>query len=331
MSYNIKEKDCEQSDGDDGDWILSYTDKKRKNRKNCHTKIQNVLSQISSMEGIFPESNNTLKLTRSQLKNLIKEEMKENLSSHQSELSYSKTNPPESKKALQRSYWKAHRGPAARADIASQVAGMEAPEADQRTLGDILPIPRDEWENYSAVSDGDVPSEKAAYLYDLSYDIAHGREGSDLSHNDIERIGELVYDQFGFDWVQMVVGHGDGQPSISEAQHKVKITRSQLKSLIKEVMLRENDSWNEAEAERSRERIMDTAHNIMKVGKSSDDLFSIIVNVLQHVDRKEISGLHAHFENLANKQESENVLQQSDPEGYDDGSSDLDDPDLSQL
>jgi hypothetical protein len=68
----------------------------------------------------------------------------------------------------------------------------------------------------------------------------------------------------------------------------------------------------------------------MKVGKSSDDLFSIIVNILQHVDRKEIRGLHSHFENLVNKQESENVLQQSDPKGYDDGSSDLDDPGFSQ-
>jgi hypothetical protein len=112
---------------------------------------------------------------------------------------------------------------------------------------------------------------------------------------------------------------------------KMKITRSQLKRLIKEEIIRENDSWNEAEAERSREIIMDTAHNIMKVGKSSDDLFSIIVNVLQHVDRKEIRGLHTHFENLVNKQESENVSQQSGSEGNDDGSSDLDDSGLTQL
>ena len=134
--------------------------------------------------------------------------IRENLPDKQSELSYSKTNPPESRKALQRSYWKAHRGPDARADIDSQVAGMEAPEADQRTLGDILPIPRDEWENYSGISDGDVPSEKMAYLYDLAYDVAYGREGSDLSQEDLAQIGELVYDQFGFDWLQVVGGHG---------------------------------------------------------------------------------------------------------------------------
>ena len=200
-----------------------------------------------------------MKITRSQLKNLIKEELKESLSGHQSELSYSHTNPPESKKALQRNYWKAHRGPGERADIESQVAMMDTPETDQRTLGDILPIPHEEWENYSAVSDSDVPSEKLSYLYDLAHDVARGREGSDISYDDIERIGELVYDQFGFDWVRMIVrergdwqaqahseelehyDHGDDPSNIREAQHKIKITRSQLKQLIKEVMIREAD------------------------------------------------------------------------------------------
>jgi hypothetical protein len=203
-----------------------------------------------------------MKITRSQLKNLIKEELKESLSGHQSEISYSHTNPPESKKALQRNYWKAHRGPAARADIESQVASMDTPETDQRTLGDILPIPREEWESYSAIGVGDAPSKKLSYLYGLARDIAKGRKGGDISHDDIEMIGELVYNQFGFDWVRMIVrqrgdwraqarseelehyDHGDDPSNIREAQHKMKITRSQLKNLIKEEMSRITSSNN---------------------------------------------------------------------------------------
>ncbi len=219
MSYDIKEKDCEQSDGDDGEWILSYTDKKNKNRKNCHTEIQNVLSQISSIEGIFPESNNTLKITRSQLKNLIKEEMKESLSRHQSELSYSHTNPPESKKALQKSYWKAHRGPAARADIESQIGSMDVGNEDDRTIGDIVPIGYDEWESKKDIdkkrreelphggfdTEPEYRSEAISYLKELALNVAEGTVA--MSEEDIAALDILTNDAFGWSFSYSVTGH----------------------------------------------------------------------------------------------------------------------------
>jgi hypothetical protein len=223
-----------------------------------------------------------MKITLQELRLLIGE----SLGTKQSEISYSKhkTNqaPSSIRQQQKKDYWKTHRGPDARSDIASQVAGMEVPEADQRTLGDILPIPRDEWESYSGVSDSDVPSEKVAYLYDLGYDVAYGREGSDLSSEDLDRIGELVYDQFGFDWLQVVGGHGADasadaardeyydnityQDDLSEGIN-MKITRKQLHYIISEELnatLLENENHESEMREFSRSK---AGKKVMSAGK----------------------------------------------------------------
>ena len=46
MPYDIKKQDCDQSDGDDGSYVLSYTDKKGKKHDNCHTSKKKAQAQI---------------------------------------------------------------------------------------------------------------------------------------------------------------------------------------------------------------------------------------------------------------------------------------------
>jgi hypothetical protein len=46
VPYEINKQDCEQSDGDDGSHVLSYTDKKGKKHDNCHTSKKKAQAQI---------------------------------------------------------------------------------------------------------------------------------------------------------------------------------------------------------------------------------------------------------------------------------------------
>ena len=50
MPYSIKKKKCKQSDGDSGSWELSYTDKKGKSHKACHTSKKKAQGQIAAIE-----------------------------------------------------------------------------------------------------------------------------------------------------------------------------------------------------------------------------------------------------------------------------------------
>ena len=50
MPYNIIKKKCKQADGDAGSWELSYTDKKRKKHKACHTSRNKAQGQIAAIE-----------------------------------------------------------------------------------------------------------------------------------------------------------------------------------------------------------------------------------------------------------------------------------------
>lgn len=50
MPYKITKRDCTQSDGDDGDFVLSYTDDKGKNHKACNTSKKNAQDQIKAIE-----------------------------------------------------------------------------------------------------------------------------------------------------------------------------------------------------------------------------------------------------------------------------------------
>lgn len=50
MPYKITKHDCEQSDGDDGDYMLTYTDSSGKKHKACHTSMKKVKGQIAAIE-----------------------------------------------------------------------------------------------------------------------------------------------------------------------------------------------------------------------------------------------------------------------------------------
>lgn len=50
MPYTIKKQKCKQADGDPGSWTLSYTDKKGKRHKICHTSKAKAKGQIAAIE-----------------------------------------------------------------------------------------------------------------------------------------------------------------------------------------------------------------------------------------------------------------------------------------
>lgn len=50
MPYNKRKQKCTQSDGDKGSYVLSYTDKKGKKHKACHTSKKNMQGQIAAIE-----------------------------------------------------------------------------------------------------------------------------------------------------------------------------------------------------------------------------------------------------------------------------------------
>tara|TARA_R100001015_G_C4630874_1_gene192898 strand:+ start:1611 stop:2078 length:468 start_codon:yes stop_codon:yes gene_type:complete len=48
--YNIRSQSCKQSDGDRGNTVLYYTDKKGKKRSACHTSKKRAKGQIAAIE-----------------------------------------------------------------------------------------------------------------------------------------------------------------------------------------------------------------------------------------------------------------------------------------
>lgn len=50
MPYTIRKQNCKQSDGDSGSYVLSYTDKKGKKHRNCHTSKKKAQGQIAAIE-----------------------------------------------------------------------------------------------------------------------------------------------------------------------------------------------------------------------------------------------------------------------------------------
>ena len=51
MPYTIRKQKCKQSDGDAGSYVLSYTTKKGKKVRNCHTSKKKARGQIAAIEG----------------------------------------------------------------------------------------------------------------------------------------------------------------------------------------------------------------------------------------------------------------------------------------
>mgnify|MGYP001323347929 CR=1 FL=1 len=48
--YYIRKRSCTQSDGDKGNTVLTYTDKKGKKHTNCHTSKKRAKGQIAAIE-----------------------------------------------------------------------------------------------------------------------------------------------------------------------------------------------------------------------------------------------------------------------------------------
>lgn len=51
MPYTIRKQKCKQTDGDAGTYVLSYTTKKGKKVRNCHTSKKKAQGQIAAIEG----------------------------------------------------------------------------------------------------------------------------------------------------------------------------------------------------------------------------------------------------------------------------------------
>lgn len=62
MPYRVNKlkKPCTQSDGDKGGWTLTYTDKKGKKHRNCHTSEKGARAQIAAIEAEADESDGNL-------------------------------------------------------------------------------------------------------------------------------------------------------------------------------------------------------------------------------------------------------------------------------
>ena len=84
MPYTKRKQKCKQSDGDAGNYVLSYTDKKGKKRRACHTSKKKMQGQIAAIEGPYeddthpgPDLNEDdkkmIRITMSQLRRMIQD------------------------------------------------------------------------------------------------------------------------------------------------------------------------------------------------------------------------------------------------------------------
>ena len=55
MPYSKRKQKCKQSDGDQGNYVLSYTDKKGKKHRACHTSKKKMQGQIAAIEAEVDE------------------------------------------------------------------------------------------------------------------------------------------------------------------------------------------------------------------------------------------------------------------------------------
>jgi hypothetical protein len=157
---------------------------------------------------------------------------------------------------------------------------MDVGNEDDRTIGDIVPIGYDEWESKKDIdkkrreelphggfdTEPEYRSEAISYLKELALNVAEGTVA--MSEEDIAALDILTNDAFGWSFSYSVTGHGadfsaeasrdeyydtkeEQATSLSElfkGQHKMKITRSQLKNLIKEEMTRINEAGPDIDA-----------------------------------------------------------------------------------
>ena len=123
-----------------------------------------INTEYDSGDDLISESR-FIRLAGIKEKEKMNDTLNEKTKNARAEVSYS------SSKTSRKAYNKALRADAA-SEIDSQISDM-TDESDDRTIGDIVPISKEEWEGYSSgfeATDGlnNMPSEKEAYLYDLS-------------------------------------------------------------------------------------------------------------------------------------------------------------------
>jgi|694.fasta_scaffold01425_23 hypothetical protein len=77
MPYKIRKQKCKQSDGDSGGYVLSYTDKKGKKHRACHTSKKKARGQIAAIEAEGTKMNNedSLLELRAFIRDVVKEEL----------------------------------------------------------------------------------------------------------------------------------------------------------------------------------------------------------------------------------------------------------------
>ena len=98
MPYNKRKQKCKQSDGDAGSYVLSYTDKKGKKHRACHTSKKNMQGQIAAIEAEADEITGA-PLEEYYLRLFIREALHENLwdNIRKAQASGKKRNHPNSK------------------------------------------------------------------------------------------------------------------------------------------------------------------------------------------------------------------------------------------
>ena len=75
MPYTIRKQKCKQSDGDSGTHVLSYTDKKGKKHRACHTSKKKARGQIAAIEAESVDK--SMKLSLNELRNIIRQVLEE--------------------------------------------------------------------------------------------------------------------------------------------------------------------------------------------------------------------------------------------------------------
>ena len=75
MPYTIRKQKCKQSDGDAGTHVLSYTDKKGKKHRACHTSKKKARGQIAAIEAEGVDK--SMKLSLNELRNIIRQVLEE--------------------------------------------------------------------------------------------------------------------------------------------------------------------------------------------------------------------------------------------------------------
>ena len=80
MPYTIRKQKCKQSDGDSGSYVLSYTDRKGKKHRACHTSRKKAQGQIAAIEAESVQKDDEEKLSelKKVIRKIIKEELEEN-------------------------------------------------------------------------------------------------------------------------------------------------------------------------------------------------------------------------------------------------------------